>query len=179
MVKDNVVKSEEFLAKLYFIKLQKKEWNEVAKLYTPEALKEFKSMITSPLEASSVEFPEEFSAGLFEGLFGSEKTIEDIKEMSDIDFFANFLRNSVEMASEAGGGVDFKSLNIIGSVSEGDSICHILARMYVEVGEMEFEKLEILSVKKIRDTWGIILQGQVKGMAKQFVKMFDHDSRLG
>ncbi len=177
MEKDNVVKSEEFLAKLYFAKIQKHEWKEVAKLYDPEALKEFKSMMVSPLEEFSEEAPEEFASGLFEGIFGDEKTIEEIREMSDADFFSNFLSNSIEMASEVG-GVNFKNLDIIGSVPEGDSIRHILARMYFEIGDMEFEKLEALSVKKIGDGWGIILQGQVKGMAAHFVKMLEPDVGL-
>jgi len=170
MEKDNLVKSEEFFAKFYFTKVQKHEWNEVAKLYDPEALKEFKSMMVSPLEASSEELPEAMVPGLFEGIFGDGKTIEEIREMSDKDFFSSFLRNSMDVASEV--GVSFKNLYIIGSIPEGDSIRHILARMYVKIGDMELEKLEVLSVKKIGDSWGIILQGQVKGMAEQFVKMF-------
>jgi hypothetical protein len=146
-------------------------------MYDPEALEEFRSMMVPPLEASSEEFPEEMVSGFFEGIFGDGKTIERIREMSDAEFFSSFLSNSLEMASEVG-KVNFKNLDVIGSVPEGDSIRHILTRMYVEIGDMEFEKLEVLSVKKMGDGWGIILSGQVKGLAEHFVKMFDPDVGL-
>ncbi len=71
------------------------------------------------------------------------------------------------------GQVDFSRVEVLGSIPEGDSVRHVIARAYIAVGEISMQEMEVISFKKTGETWGILMSGKIKGMAQQIRKALE------
>ncbi len=65
------------------------------------------------------------------------------------------------------GQLDFQSMDVLGSIPEGDDVRHVVIRTKIAVGEMTVEEMEVVSYKETEAGWKIQLQGKIKGMAQQ------------
>jgi len=157
----------EEISKSYFEMLKQKQWTEVAKLYDATALKDFKDMMSFLLEV-----PDEIAPRVLGTFFGPGATKERVKAMSDLDFFSYFLRGVMAQAAQYG-QLDFRKVEVLGSVPEGDSIRHVVTRTHIGIGEMTMEAMEVISFKKKGDKWGILMQGKIKNMAQQIKKALE------
>lgn len=151
----------EEISKAYFEMMKKRQWTEIAKLYDAAALKDFKDMMSFIVES-----PDETSSEVLETFFGTGTTKQAVKAMSDLDFFSSFLRGIMDQAAKVG-QLDFKKVEVLGSIPEGESLRHVVIRTHMAMGEMSMESMEVVSFKKKDDKWGILLQGKIKGMAQQ------------
>ena len=104
--------------------------------------------------------------------FGPGATKESVKAMSNVDFYSYLLRVVMAKAAQLG-QIDFRKVEVLGSVPEGDSLRHVVTRTHVGLGEITMEAMEVISFKKMGDKWGILLQGKIKGMAQQFKKALE------
>ena len=157
----------EEISKSYFELLKQEQWTEVAKLYDATALKDFKDMMSFLLE-----LPDEAAPQVLGTLFGPGATKESVSVMSDQDFFSYFLRGVMAQAAQIG-QLDFRKVDVLGSVPEGDSLRHVVTRTHIGVGELNMEAMEVISFKKEGDKWGILMQGKMKGMAQQIKKALE------
>ncbi len=57
------------------------------------------------------------------------------------------------------------SLAPIGSVPEGDLI-HVVGRANGKLGGKGFNKLEVVSVKRVGENWRVLLSGQMEAMTQ-------------
>ena len=157
----------EEISKSYFELLKQKQWTEIAKLYDKTALKDFRDMMSFLLE-----IPDEKAPQVLEAFFGTGATKKTVKTMSDADFFSCFLRGTMSQAAQFG-QLDFKKVEVLGSVPEGDSLRHVVTRTNIGIGDMSVETMEVISFKKTDDKWSILLQGKMKGMAQRLKKVFE------
>jgi len=152
--------SPEAISRSYLEMLKQKQWAKIADLYDPKALSDFREMMSFILEV-----PDEAASKVLPSLFGPGSTKESITSMSDLQFFSSFLQGITAQAVQLG-QLDFKKIDVLGSVSEGDSIQHVITRTYASIGDIDMESMEVISFRKTDDKWRILLQGKMKGMAQ-------------
>lgn len=157
--------SPEEVAEQYFDALKKEQWDEVAGFFHPDALGQFREMMSFINE-----LPPEAEAAIAP-LFGEGVSAEDLAKMSDKEFFTSIFRNMMSQV-QAMGSVEFKAFDVIGSIPENDDR-HVLARTTASVSGIDMDKMEVLSLSPMgEDNWGLKLQGEMKGMAEQMKMMF-------
>ncbi|MDH3974922.1 MAG: hypothetical protein OEV42_11645 [Deltaproteobacteria bacterium] len=148
-------------AKDYFNRLKKKDYNGAASYFDPNALNEFRQMLSFINE-----IPAEGQKGFLEAFFGAGATKESVSKLSNSDFFSSFLK-AVMSQAEAAGGINFDGMEVLGEVLEGSNISHVVTRNRVSMGEIEMEAMEVVSFKKNGKEWKALLSGKMKGMARQ------------
>lgn len=151
----------EEVTKQYFALVQEKKWDEVASLYAPSALADFREAMSFLLE-----LPPETSAEVLSTFFGPEATRESVTGMSDADFFASFVRLMMSQMPETN-SIDFGAVEVLGSIPEGETLRHVVVRSKVGVGAVAIEALEVVSYRREKDRWGMLLQGKISGLAEQ------------
>ena len=153
-----LAESPEDICKSYFEMLQNQEWDEISALYDKTTLHDFREMMSF-----MAELPDAVSGPLLTQFFGEGTTSGGIKEMSDEKFFSGFLKGVMAQA----GSVNFEQVEVLGSVSEGDDVQHVVTRTAVAMGELSMDSMEVISFKRNDNGWKILLQGKIKGLAQQ------------
>lgn len=151
----------EEVTKQYFAFVQEKKWDDVASLYAPSALADFRNAMSFLLE-----LPPETSAEVLTTFFGPEATRESVTEMSDADFFASFVRLMMSQVADTS-TIDFGAVQVLGSIPEGEATQHVVVRTKVGVGAVAVEALEVVSYRREKNRWGMLLQGKISGIAQQ------------
>ena len=154
----------EELSKAYFKMLSQQQWDEIAKLYDPASLKDFRETMSF-----LVEMPDEAASRVLGGFFGPGATKASVKALSDQAFFSFFLRGIMAQASQLG-ELDFRKVEVLGTVTESDTLKHVVVRTDIGVGEMNMEAMEVISFRKNGDQWGLLMQGKLKGLAQRIKK---------
>ncbi len=156
----------EEISKSYFELLQKNNWDEIAKLYDAQTLKEFRKMMSFLQDIDNNEACDQVR----QVFFGPTVTKEAITKMTDQQFFFNLLQGIMKQAAQAG-TLSFEKVDILGSIKEGEDVVHVVTRNYIGVGEMKMENMEVISYKKAGESWKILLSGKIKGMAQRIKKV--------
>lgn len=151
----------EEISKSYFSLLKAQKWDEVAALFDPSALRDFRDMMLFLLE-----MPDELAPKVLGQFFGPGSTKATVKAMSDTVFFSSFLRGVMAQAGEMG-RLDFTEVEVLGSIPEGERVRHVVTRAHIGLGEVTLEEMEVISFSKTDAGWRILLQGRMKGMAHQ------------
>ena len=146
----------------FFKQLQQGNFEAAAGLFDPPALTEFRESLNIVNEAPALAQQQFRSA-----FFGAGATRDSIAKMSDVEFFASFLRVAIAQA-EAQGSANFGGMEILGEVMEGPDVAHVLTRNRVSVGDFEVETMEVVSCRKRGDEWKLLVSSEMKGLANQF-----------
>ena len=151
----------ESISKSYFEFVKHQQWDEISGLYDPVALRDFREMMSFLIEV-----PDEKSSVVLARFFGPGTTKASLKAMSDASFFSSFLKSTMSMAVQLG-QLDFKKIDVLGSVPEGTNLRHVVARTFTGMGEMSMEQMNVISFKKTNEGWKMLMQAKMKGMAQQ------------
>lgn len=134
------------------------EWQTAARLMHPEALEQFRRML---LPAFETETPgRELRDQFFDGLPSSR-----IRHLSDTTFFERFFRGMMTLSPELLGVVQGSEVTMVGHVSEGQDIAHVVYRMQMKMDELTVTRLDVMSVKRHGPTWRALLTGSMEGLA--------------
>jgi hypothetical protein len=156
----------------YYGHLKDERWENLGEYYSDEALEEFRGLFGIILEIPDESDQEE----LIEMLFGEKATAEEIKNMSDEEFF-----NAVMQAIYALIGkvalMDYDSIKVIGCVEETESLVHVVSRCQFNIGindgdamemaPVSMEIMEVLSFEKTKDEWKMLLDPKIRALAEQ------------
>lgn len=149
----------EAIARAYFSTLKERGLASVAEFMHPDELLRFKTMMLPFFQAEA----EAGKHDLLAGLFGAKATLADVENASPSAFMRKFLAPMAQQMSEAGAGFD--RVEIVGSVREGE-LAHVVARIHVGVGEMAVTQMDVISLKPMEGSWGLMLTGQMEGLAR-------------
>ena len=149
-------------AKKYVQALRKKDYPGMAKLMHPEALAEFRS-ITLPLAEAA---DKKGKADSILDLFPGAKSLDDLKRMNPEEFFASFLQGTLKFLPETRQVLTNSKTEFLGHVAEGKDVAHVVYRMTAKVRTVSFTKMYVISLKKHKTEWRLILSGDIKGMAE-------------
>jgi hypothetical protein len=153
--------SPEAVAKAYLESFQSSDWKRAASLFTPDAQKQFRAMVSELFVIG----PAETQAEVRKAFFGSELTAPEIAKLSDTEFLERFLKST--MARFVSSGAQARGAEIIGTVAERPNLVHVLTRSFsggAASPGSEIEKMTVLSVEKRETGWGLSLSGELKGI---------------
>ena len=148
----------------YFAKVKTEGFAAIADLIHPAEVSKFKGMM-APVVADVLKSPEAESFGAFAS--HSDPTL--MAEMSD----AHFLNLFMTWASNAMPGLRQMmadaTVKPLGHVAEGD-LRHVVVRLKAQKGEIEIEKLSVMSVKESEGQWMMTLSMEMMGVAEALRK---------
>ncbi|MCF7220582.1 hypothetical protein [Marilutibacter chinensis] len=130
----------------------------------PEEAERFRAMLAPVFGA----MPRTEANALAKMLFGGKADAGTVAAMPADRFMRSFLR-FVEKQATTGlpgkGGIRITDFVPLGSVQEGE-VHHFVARGTVEAGGLTLTKLEVVSIRPHGNGWGMLLSGEVDGMAE-------------
>ena len=134
------------------------EWNTAARLMHPEALEQFRRMLMPAFETDTP--GRELRDQFFDGL-----SFTRIRHLSDTTFFERFFRGMMTLSPDLVGVVQGAEVTMVGHVSEGDDMAHVVYRMQMRMDELTVTRLDVMSVKRHGNTWRGLLTGSMEGLA--------------
>jgi hypothetical protein len=153
----DTIETPEAVVRRYTEAMRGGEWDTAARLMHPEALAQFRQMM---LPAFQAEGPgRSLRDQFFDGM-----TEARIRHLSDTAFFARFFRGMMALNPELLGVVQGAEIAMVGHVLEGEDVAHVVYRMQMQMDEMTFTKLDVMSVKRHGATWRGLLTGTMEGL---------------
>ena len=148
----------EALAERYFLSMRDKGFASGVDFMHPRALADFKAMLLPVFDAEA----ESGKRELLNATFGTQATIDDVRSSKPSDFMKAFMN---VVAAAGGANIQFRKIEILGSIREGETV-HVLSRMTVGAGELAITMMEVISFIPHGDSWAMLLNGEMEGMAK-------------
>ena len=143
----------------YFQLLQEHEWEKVAALFAPDAKASFRSMMSPLLDLGEAEGDPMLA------MFFGDVTREEVTEWTDDEFFAGVIGSIMQQAMSAA-EIELSDMEVLGAVDEGTDVRHVVIRTSVgAMGGFKMRKMEVVTVLRTRDGWGLALSGELEGMA--------------
>lgn len=150
------------VAKLYFDDLADNNINSLSNRMHTDELKRFKDIILQISENNDkVSKDSEF----YKSIVGNGDW-EELKKLSPQEFYTRFMSfiMSRSILREA-----FKNseITILGDVNEGD-VTHVVYKMMTNINGMKMKKIAIISVRKDKGIWKIMLSADIENMISNF-----------
>jgi hypothetical protein len=165
VTKELTFDSAEEFAEVYFEVFTGGDWQKCAELTHPEAQTDFREhfmpIITMAEESGALP-----QLGPVIGI----SSLEDAKFMSDTDFLGRIMGNIMNNMG-AGQMLAQATSDVLGAVTEGDTLAHVVYRMINTVSGTEFEKVDLLSLKKSEGHWRAMLSGDIEGIGQRLMQM--------
>lgn len=164
---DTVPRDDEAVSKVVAQALEAtkaEDWQKYATLMHPEALRDFKEVLVPALEAAAAA-PDE--GALVLRFFGNIKDAKKLLALPPDKFFAQFMQGvstQIPQFRKALTGTEFK---VIGTVYEMDGMAHVLYRASVKVDEIDVSQVDVISLKRDGQSWGMLMKAEFKAMAQQ------------
>jgi len=149
-------KSPEAVVQEYFSLLQKKQWLGITDLFSPSALTKFKTSLLPVVQLDMVKGKGE----LCNVFFGKKLTAGELQTMSEKDFF--FFAMSGIVMQIADFGLRFDRIEVLGKVPEGDSLAHVVSRIYIGKGENQVQNIDVTSLEKVKGEWKLLMKSDME-----------------
>lgn len=146
----------------YIDAMKEARLDEMAGMMHAEALAEFRGVLQPVLEAADAS--EEGAAEILP-MFDGVTSVAQLKTLSDVKFYSSFYAGLLSLEPELLNAIKESEIEVLGHVIEGADTAHVLYRMTVHVGAT-VRSTEVVSLRRIRSGWGILLSGEVEGMAQ-------------
>ena len=161
--------SPESTAATFFEAIADEDYVLAAGLFDADALSSFRQTLAFLADLDESQRDQAYSA-----LFGQGATPQSIAELNDAQFFSAFLR--ISMSQTGGPDIFAKSkMEYLGHVTEAPDIAHLVVRMTVDIDGGEFEKMTVVSSRKVGDQWKLLMTGEVRGISDKLRSAFGVD----
>lgn len=161
-------KSPEEVATRALTALKENRIADFAKTMHPEALKQLKATLLEVVdEAEKQERVDEVLT-----IFKNVKSADDLRKLDDVAFFTAFFEGVLQLQPRIRDALQGTTLNVIGHVPEGPDVIHVVYRGTVTQGEVKVSKMSVMSLKANGDDWGMLLTGDIEGMAAMLKRQF-------
>ena len=153
--------SPEGVATKFFDAIAGEDYVLAAEVFDSDALSSFRRTLSFLADIDGSQRDE-----VYAGLFGEGATPESIAQLSDAEYFSAFLRIGM---SQMGGAEVFANADIeyLGHVEEAPDVAHLVVRMTVNLGTSEYEKMTVVSSRKVGDQWKMLMSGEIRGLSDQ------------
>ncbi|HXG11466.1 MAG TPA: hypothetical protein VNK04_17055 [Gemmataceae bacterium] len=141
--------------------LKEDRLEDFAKAMHPDALKRFKALLLSIVDAAAKDGQEKQILVLFSGV----RTADDLKKLDETQFFVAFYRGVTRLRPEMKQLLGGAEVQTLGYVMEGKDTAHVVYRMTVSAEGAKVTKLDVLSLQKTGTGWGMLLSGDIEGIA--------------
>jgi hypothetical protein len=141
----------------YMAAVSRGDWIGAAKRMHPEALQKLKQMIQPIFSVPGSE------AGT-KAIFGISKPV-DYDRMTGEQVFERLMRFMLRQSPELASAMRGAQNTVIGHVTEGTELAHVVYRMTVSVNEISVTQTGVVSLKKSGEEWRVLLTGEMEGLA--------------
>ena len=154
MLSPGFAQEPEELAKKYLAMVHYNNWDEPTKLFSPAEIDGFhKTMLPIAWKNES----------LRNVWFGQGVTKEEINEVNAEEFFAWFFEHMFSQIE-----TEFKDINPLGVVYEGDSLAHVVVRNTRISRKTAIKKLDVISMRKEKGRWRLLLSGDLEEVRQRY-----------
>lgn len=154
-------KTPEAVAARAMVALKENRIADFARAMHPDALKQLKSTLLAVLDAAEKKERVDEVVRLFKGA----ESAADIRKLDDVAFLAAFFEGGMERQPRIRNAVRDMTFDVIGHVSEGADVIHVVYRGTVTQGGIKISKMSVMSLKPHGDDWGMLLSGDIESMA--------------
>jgi hypothetical protein len=140
----------------YMTAVKERGFSAVAEYLHPQQRDRFREMMIPVVRAAHDKGDRQF----IDLIAGKEKTLKDVEAMTSTQFTNAFMVAVGDLI----GKIDFKSLDVLGHVTEGDVI-HVVTRIGVEVQGIESRKMQVVSCKSDGKDYKLMLTGEIENLA--------------
>jgi hypothetical protein len=158
----------ETAAKASFEAAKKLDWKRYAELLHPESLAEFRGMFVPVLKAAAKKGPRE-QADLL-AMFDGAKDVKTVLAWEPKELFVRLMTGLSAKAplKETFAGT---TANVLGTVAEGADQAHVVLRITRKMGKVELSKVDVVTLKRSRGEWKVMLPGELRGVAETIKMM--------
>ncbi len=146
----------EGVAAAYMAAMRAGDWQAMAELMHPDALRELRGLL-----APILRHPE--AAQLRMAMFQTSDTLA-LEAVGDHAFFAAFIQFVLSQDPTSSAALQNAEIEVLGRIMEGDT-AHVVSRMSMVVEGVSVSKLEVVSFRQAGGTWRSLLTGDVSGIA--------------
>lgn len=154
-------KGPEAVAARALLALKENRIADFARAMHPDALKQLRSTLFAVVDAAEKKERADEVLGLFKDVESSA----DLRKLDDVAFFTAFFEGAMEKQPRLRNAFRGMTLDVIGHVSEGADVIHVVYRGTVTQSEIKVSKMSVMSMKANGDDWGMLLTGDIENMA--------------
>ncbi len=164
--------------KAYTAAVKADQWDDVARLYDPSGLKQFRKLFSYFDTRSDSESGEQMRRAFF----GPDATQASTAKLSDEKFFAAYIKTSSETVGVMISGPAheaYEHLRIVGSLADGSDTAHVVFHVTMPVDEfLDPERkrrtalTNVVTLKKVTDgSWRLVVTDQLLTGAESIAKV--------
>jgi hypothetical protein len=132
------------------------DWNGMASLMHPNALKQMRQLLAGVFEAPN--------AGQIRQQLLGVNTVQQAQALSDTAVFASLMRMTTQDADVAELLKNAK-VQVLGHVTEGADTVHVVYRMAMTINGIPITKMDVMSLARSPLGWRGLLKGDVTALA--------------
>lgn len=155
--------SPEAAATAYMTALKQNKVDEFVAMMHPDALAQFKKMMMPVVILAAEKDKEKQVMQLFKGVADPKA----LAALSPADVFKAFYNGLLAMIPNLREALAGSKMQVLGHVNEGSDMAHVVYRATMKVGQIDVEKVEVMSFKKHDGKWMALLGGNLEGLAAQ------------
>jgi hypothetical protein len=148
----------EAAATAFTVALRTQQYADAAALMHPDALARFRAIFL-PLATHDK------GAELRQQMFGAG-SVDELAALDDVALFERFLRSVMSLAPEFQTILGAAEADMLGHVSEGPELAHVVYRIRLTVEGMAVTKLDVITLRKSGAEWRALLKGDIEAMAE-------------
>ena len=155
--------SPEDAAKAAMISMKKGDWAAYTHQMHPEALAKAKQMFRSIVAADATGRTGEVLFGV-----GTPKAYDALSDSASFVALMTHLTQNFPALDEAMRTSEF---HVIGTLREGENLVHIVYRADASAEDVTITKTAVLTMRRHRDEWRMLLTGNIEGLASRLSQM--------
>lgn len=144
----------EQVAQHYLRAMSAQQWDTMAALMHPAALRQLRSLLAPLFESPTMD-------GSREELLGVH-SLSEAKTLSDRAVFATFMGRLLQSQEQVMGILRDSRIQVIGHVPEGTDTVHVVYRMNYEKDDAAVSKMDVFSMQRMGDAWRGLLAGDFR-----------------
>lgn len=153
----------EAAARAYIKAMQQNQVDAFIAMMHPEALAQFKKMMLPLAQTAAKKGKEKELMVLFMGV----KTAAQLEALPPAAVFKAFYKGLLHMMPHMAKILAGSQMKVLGHVNEGPDLAHVVYRAVMKMDKVNFQKLEVISLKKYHGKWMVMLSGNIQGIAAQ------------
>jgi len=157
-----VPETPEQVAGRYLRAMSAQQWDTMAALMHPGALRQLHSLLAPLVEAPSLD-------GARQDLLGVH-SLKEAQALSDTAFFAAFISHLLQARAGVMDVLRDSKIQVIGHVPEGSDTVHIVYRMDYEKDGLGVSKMDVFSMQRMGNTWRGLLSGDFRMLSAMLRK---------
>lgn len=161
-------KSPEAMAARALAALKENRIADFASAMHPDALKQLKSTLLPVVDAAEKKGRVDEALSIFKNV----ESTADLRKLDDVAFFTAFFEGMMKLQPRLRDAFRGMTLEVIGHVAEGQDVIHVVYRGTVTQGDLKMSKMSVMSLKANGDEWGMLLTGDIEGMAAVLKRQF-------